>query len=734
MALGHHNYSFRNQNFVATGRLSPTPNATEKADCCIDDSWEIILPRSDSRLVQYYCHDLLRFLSDAFGICPRLRQTEHWEAFFNNPHHQIFLLTEADVANSKISSAQEAAFHITVTEASVTIVGKTERGTARGVYYIEDHMHLRGQSALVAEEAEHAPLFSPRMTHSGTELDTFPDNFLEACAHAGMDAIIVYAGHPDTHLHGFADPDPLFSDSKWGYCDYNNLVWRAEGYGLDVYIYSHIKCDMYPDAPGAYEYYDASFGKLFRNCPGLKGIIFVGETFEFPSKDPHTTGMRCQLRPRSDPRKPPGWYPCFDYPLLVNTVKNVIRQYNPDADIVFWSYNFGWAPKEDRFALIETLPRDISYLVTFEMWQTIADGEGGEYYIADYSISFTGPSQVFLEEAQKAKEVGLRLYSMSNTGGRTWDIGAAPYIPVPQQWQKRYEALADAKERFGLCGLMENHHYGWLPSFLTLFSKNAFTSDGISNEEMLTRIARRDYAQSYQKALDAWTLFSEGIRHVIACDIDQYGPYRSGPTYPLLFTQKKAELNMPSVPWAWHQSGGIWNPIYPDDIFSDPQNSLMRLRHVTAVATKFEEGITLLAEAAAESGCRKGGEVWKQLAVARFTYCTYRTAKCVMQWNIAKKLLFALTENTHADTYDMFFSALSISERTVRSLAAYMTCLVDKEKENLLMALDCWQTDSSIGFEASMEYVFSDEFYHWKLDIMDESLALLEAYLQENGL
>lgn len=728
MLQGKHNYSFRNQNFIATGKLVPTPNAAEHAPCYIDDSWEILVPRSDSRLASYYSHDLLRFFSDAFGICPRLRQTESRQDLVAQPRHKILLLTESD-ADIAIESEQAAAFHITVTEASVLIVGKTERGTAQGVYYLEDLMHLRGESRLPLEDAEHAPLFSPRMTHSGTELDTFPDNFLEACAHAGMDAIIVYAGHPDTHLHGFADPDPLFSDSKMGYCDYNNLVWRAAGYGLDVYLYSHIKCDFYPDEPGAHEYYDASFGKIFRDCPGIKGIIFVGETFEFPSKDPHTTGMRCQLRSRLDPRKPPGWYPCFDYPILVNTVKNVIRQYNPEADIVFWSYNFGWAPKEDRFALIETLPKDISYLVTFEMWQTVTDGEGGEYFIADYSISFPGPSQVFLEEAEKAKEVGLRLYSMSNTGGRTWDIGSAPYVPVPQQWQKRYEALADARKQFGLCGLMENHHYGWLPSFLTLFSKNAFTSNGIANAEMLERIARRDYGTQYQKALDAWQLFSKGITHVIACDVDQYGPYRSGPTYPLLFAQKKEDLHVPSVPWAWHPGGGIWNPIYPDDVFSDPENSMMRLRHVTTVAEWFRQGIDLLTEAVAAAG---NSEVRKQLAVAKYTYCTYRTTRNVMLWNIAKRLLFALAEQKHMEWQGKLFDALGMEDRSPRGLADFMYRLVDSEQETLDIALECWKTDSSIGFEASMEYAFDEECYHWKKNIMEQSLAQLEAFLQKH--
>ena len=193
MTNGKHDYSFRNQSFLSTGRLYPTPNAVEEAHCEIDENWEIVLPSTDSRLAKYYSFDLFRFLSESFGICPKLRYTDDLSAHLESPQRKILLLTEADLQCRKLDSSQNGAFRITVTEDSVLIVGKTERGTAQGVYYMEDSFRLRGDSKLKSEDAEHAPLFSPRMTHSGTELDTFTDNFLEACAHAGMDSIIVYA-------------------------------------------------------------------------------------------------------------------------------------------------------------------------------------------------------------------------------------------------------------------------------------------------------------------------------------------------------------------------------------------------------------------------------------------------------------------------------------------------------------------------------------------------------------
>ena len=297
---GKHNYAFRNIDPMQTGRLSATLNAAEAAGCHLDERWEIVAKETDSRLVRYFTSDLCRFLGDAFGVYPRVRRVRDPKEALKSPLHKIFLFEAEDIPASPVVSEMKNAFHIDITPDTITVIGRTERGTAQGVYYMEDHMKLRGECSLVEEAQEHAPLFSPRLTHSGTELDTFPDTFLESCAHAGMDAIMVLVGHVDTCLHGFPDPNPLWPGSGIGYCDFNNLVWRAEGYGLDVYIYSELLCDMHPRDPGAREYYESSFGTFFRNCPGLKGVIFVGECFEFPSLDPHTCGVRAQLKPQGE--------------------------------------------------------------------------------------------------------------------------------------------------------------------------------------------------------------------------------------------------------------------------------------------------------------------------------------------------------------------------------------------------------------------------------------------------
>ena len=47
---------------------------------------------------------------------------------------------------------------------------------------------------------------------------------------------------------------------------------------------------------------------------------------------------------------------------LVDKGVDVIHLRKPDADIVFWTYNWGRQPEKERVRLIENLPTDITLL------------------------------------------------------------------------------------------------------------------------------------------------------------------------------------------------------------------------------------------------------------------------------------------------------------------------------------------------------------------------------------
>ena len=97
-------------------------------------------------------------------------------------------------------------------------------------------MNLKHAPVVKMGEECRKPLFSPRMVHSGYGLDMFPDAHLNAIAHTGMDAILVFT--KDANI------------TPQGYLDFNELIYRAAAYGIDVYAYSYLKSLKHPDALG----------------------------------------------------------------------------------------------------------------------------------------------------------------------------------------------------------------------------------------------------------------------------------------------------------------------------------------------------------------------------------------------------------------------------------------------------------------------------------------------------
>ncbi len=182
----------------------------------------------------------------------------------------------------------------------------------------------------------------------------------------------------------------------------------------------------------------------------------------------------------------------------------------------------------------------------------------------DYTLSFEGPGKYFSSEAREAKKRGLRLYAMSNTGGLTWDIGVIPFEPAPYQWQRRYDGLLRARRDWGLCGMMESHHYGFYPSFISELAKIAFWEPATDGQTVMRKLAERDFGEENAgQVLEAWLRYSDGIRSYVSTNEDQYGPFRIGPSYPLLFMQ---EAILESPPGTHFGNNKICDTMYDFDL------------------------------------------------------------------------------------------------------------------------------------------------------------------------
>lgn len=701
--MGERPYDFRRRLAVVHQPDRRDPDAQPDQDeVAVGAGWTIVLSRQATPLVLRVAQDLQDYLLVSMGESVLLQRRDDVAALARDGERVLVLATQADLPDTTATLTVPRSYHLEITATRVVVCGADERGVGQGSYFLEDLCNLRGAPFLRQQAVTRTPLFAPRMVHSGWGLDEYPDEHLNAMAHAGFDTILVFTTGvdrtPDEHTYTRGH------HSAGRYQDFNALVDRAARYGLDTYFYAYFRDfrPPHPADPGAEAAYASTFGAIFAACPGAKGLILVGESVEFLSHDPRTTGrMRQDPSPDFLPQeKPsPGWWPCDDYPQWLDLVQRVVRRHNPTADIVFWTYNWGYAPEAERLALIRALPSDVTLQVTFEMFEPLVE-DGVRNVNVDYTISSVGPGRYFASEAQAAHERGLRLHTMCNTGGLTWDFGVIPYEPVPYQWAARHAALRQAQRDWGLTGLMESHHFGWWPSFVSELAKWNYWTPGPTTEETLAALAQRDFGPGALAALAAWRAWSEAIRDYVPTNEDQYGPFRIGPAYPLVFRAR------PTMPPPDHALFGLLIV----DLNYEPQVGWRAVQSVGAVrlpheiaklerlAVQWDQGIASLTQAIAQVPAWLRDEAARQLGIAQFIRQSIQTTLHVKQWWLLRQALFGEADRSRAE-----------------ALLGQMATVAEAEIANAAATIPLVEADSRLGWEPSMDYLGDAAHIRWKI-------------------
>ena len=688
------NYEFRKRYSVVHN-----PNRRDINKKCPSDmievtgDWCISVPKDADAVLMNAARDLVDYFFTSMKVSLRL-----------------VCECEADKYEKKIvygtdSKIKDYSYRFAVLENEIILCGQNSRMAAQAGYFLEDLMNLEEGPFVQKQNAVRTSLFNPRMVHSGYGLDMFPTEHLKNIAHAGISAILVFVKGVDT--------------TPKGYEDFSDLCYRAAQYGIDVYAYAKMANRKHPDDPDAEEFYDNLYGKIWDRCPGFKGLIFVGESCEFPSKDEHTAMIRRLDNVDENGKwvgwvdKPyPGWWPCYDYPDLMNVVKKVVYKRRPDADIVLWSYNWCDAPAADRKALIDTMPKDIALQATFEMGETVMrDGVANK--TVDYTLFFPGPGYYFSTEAEYAKENGLRFYSMTNTGGLTWDVGVIPYLPMPYQWIKRYEGMVNAHYKYGLVGTMDSHHFGFSPSFIGDLAKWAFHAPHVDLDETLHKLAARDFAPELaDKVCEAYKLMSEGINHHISTNYDQYGPCRMGPSYPFVLFEHEDDIEIPTVPYAHFGGNHITCPVYGFhadangfDLFKSEEEKAKfdyEIKNYRTAEDYYNRASEILESLLPSVPERKRENATRIAGLCKFIRNTMRTAIGIKEF---AKLKFIL-KDTHGEKRN----------ETVDTLLE----ICKAEQKNALDTIPLVEFDSRLGYEPSMEYMCDKAHIDWKLGLLHE--------------
>ncbi len=675
-------YDFRKDITVNHGKIITKNQKASSNELAFPSNFTIKI-NGGSVVTKTAVEDFMDFLSVAFDVTATVGENE-------------FLSLNVDTS----LDAEKIDYKIKVSN-KIEIFGSSDRSLAQALYYLEFCLKERAFFSVKVGEIHNKMPYSPRIIHSGYGLDEYPNEYLSTIAHYGYDAIAVFVKGVD--------------ETTLGYLDFNDLCNRAEKYGIDVYAYSYISNFTNPKEKGSKELYEELYGGIFKNCPKMKGMIFVGESVEFLSEDEHVVKHRyneysTEGIPENKPS--PGWWPCRDYADWISLVRDSIRKHKKDADIVFWTYNWGWVNEEDRVKLLKSLPTDISLLVTFEMFEKYKIF-GIEEKVSDYSLTNPYAGKYFISEAKIAKERNIKLYSMTNTAGRTWDMGTVPYLPMPYQWIERFKSVNDAQKNYSLCGLMEGHHYGFYPSFISRLATLSFIN--VDYENNLERVLKVEYGFVNETLLEGLKYLSESIKYFPPTIEEQYGPMRVGTNFPLCLIKGMQPVEEKGV----HFGNNIWSPLYGQ---FDSGLCLGYGDNGTPYAVREKAEIKML---------KKAKELIEK-SISLFKKCeTEKIAELINLSNYIK--CSVITEiNVKEFYHNKIKLKIGSSKFVLKKAIKNIKEIAKKEQENAKESIEYLEKDSRLGFEPSMLYANSKERVEWKIEQIDYMLKNELSFYEDN--
>ena len=214
------NYEFRKRMLDVHKKNRRNPDKTaNNNEITVNSEWSIVLPSVDDTVLYYAARDLEEYFLVSMNECISCSRDRK----------------EKSIRYVIDSSLKENSYGIRVNDNEIQLIGYDSRACAQAGYYVEDLMNLNEAPILSKGESFRTPMYSPRMFHSGFGLDMFPDEHIRAIAHEGINSLLIFVKDIDITPHG--------------YNDFNDLIYRASRYGVDVYAYSYMLSKVHPEDP-----------------------------------------------------------------------------------------------------------------------------------------------------------------------------------------------------------------------------------------------------------------------------------------------------------------------------------------------------------------------------------------------------------------------------------------------------------------------------------------------------
>jgi len=717
--------SYDYHKYLATGPVHETGSVHEAEPvtgelALAGDQWKLRYAADAGAVVQFAASDLQDFLNVSMGLSIELERSTSlvdWAA-----QTQVIVAGTPDQLpglGSELRGSKD--YEILISPERIVVCGYDAQGILFGLMNLEERMRLRGAPCLPNDlHLVRHSLYQTRAVISWLGWMQWPDALLKQLVHDGYDAIYasVYAnpngaeGPPHYDIIRKQDGDKL-----------RDLIRRATSFGIKVY------CPILYANTGTPEN-EAGLREHVRDIvtkfPEIHGYILLTEGFYYKKFFGAGGHGDTDLKEWAQ-----------HWTRAVGIVADVCHAINPAIEILPWEYNIDFRP--NRVALkryvTSLMPEGTIPLLTWENG-TAFELDGWKGYLRDYSISQVGPAAVAAGQIEEAKSRGMTVYCKVDCFA-TWQFGTFPYVPAPQQWQRRYDALA----AYGVNGTLETWSNGYKPNFMADLRAWSCWTNPMPYESLLAATARRIFGPGNEShALAAWALFSEAIQYV-----PDTGPSmgtNSAVANPMFLENAPARMMTLNNSWWDEAQKSHWrhrlvpewpfaHPImvfYPD--FTNKSNraeqyarvrsgigqleSAERLagasiaevfnKYVLRAADAFEAGLQHYRLAAVHAPPDRQAGAMKEVLVVEQMQRMLRSLQAIIEFEDVRFYLA-----THPEATD----ALEKMDR--------MEVLLNAEVARTTAALETSRLDSRLGYESEMDYVYTPFVLEQKLQVLKKT-------------
>ncbi len=705
-------------------RRDPGAKPVEDEMSIPGEGWKIIWNPESAVIIQHAVHDFQDYLDTSHHVKAEVdeRSLEAWQGF----NQCIVVGTREQMPGCGLTLESEKDYELSVSPERIIVCGYGERGAMFGLYNLEARMNLREAPFLPnnLKTVRHS-LFDTRMALSWMGWMEYPDQLLSHLAHDGFDGIFasVYANPSGDRTTAESSTEfyarLLFLIRQQDPEQVHDLIKRAARFGIKIYT------------PIIYQYLgtkesETGLRKLVRDIvkefPDIRGYILVTEGFWYKTWGGGHGAGKEYLE---------DW--ARNWSRAVGIVEEECHRVNPSTEILPWEYNIDFRPEncDIKRYFLQQLPGKTIPLLTWENGKSF-ELDGMKGYLRDYSLSQIGPAEVTDAQIDEAHKQGMKVYSKVDTFA-SWQFGTIPYLPCPQQWYSRYQAL----EKYEVKGTLESWSSGYKPNFISELRAWTCWSDSPSGEELFSVLADRIFGKEGRtKVIKAWECFSQAIQ--LVPDTGPNMGTNNAIGNPLFFQVPPLRTNSYYHSWTDFDKwmgyfGGQLNPYWPFTVsrmvfypdFTDKTNKAEEyarsatgieadekvkllpvfLRYMNQAANKMEEGLKLYREAALLGPASKRQQAVREVVVAEQLHRMMQSDCAILEFEDLR-----LKQAAEKD--------LEKRGEILDQMEIILRDEIGRTELSLLAA----NRDSRLGFQFEQDYVYTPYSLKEKLEVLEETL------------